>query len=136
MISQFQQFMALETEKKILHVDTVNAGVRRLMDSPELGFFLVAELDGQLAGSLMVTFEWSDWRNGLFLWVQSVYVMPEFRRRGIYAQLYLWLKQHAAEDEDIIGVRLYVDTDNAGAQKAYKSLGMYECHYQMFEELL
>jgi ribosomal protein S18 acetylase RimI-like enzyme len=132
---RFNAAMALETERKVLLPDVIGAGVRHLLAHPEMGFYLVAESGGEAAGALMVTSEWSDWRNGNFWWVQSVYVRPEFRRRGVYRQLYKHLQARAAEDRSVCGFRLYVERDNARAQSTYRTSGMDETRYIVFEEL-
>ncbi|MDM3870527.1 N-acetyltransferase [Porticoccus sp. W117] len=130
----FNCAMALETEGKTLNSDVVAAGVSTLLQRPELGFYLIAEEGGEALASLMVTSEWSDWRNGLYWWVQSVYVRPEHRRRGIYRQLYQAVQQLASEQGDVCGFRLYVEKDNVRAQQTYRALGMSETVYQMYEQ--
>jgi ribosomal protein S18 acetylase RimI-like enzyme len=132
---RFNAAMALETERKVLLPGVIGAGVRHLLAHPEMGFYLVAESGGQVAGSLMVTNEWSDWRNGNFWWVQSVYVRPEFRRRGVYRELYKYLQALAGQDLSICGFRLYVERDNVRAQATYRTAGMDETRYIVFEEL-
>ena len=112
---------------------TVTAGVQGLVDNPTAGFYLVAEWEGTLAGALMVTFEWSDWRNGHFWWIQSVYVPPEFLRHGVFTRLYEAVRTMGQSRADVCGLRLYVEQDNAVAQKTYESLGMDETHYDMYE---
>ena len=131
----FNAAMALETERKVLLPDVISAGVHHLLEHPEAGFYLVAESGGRVAGSLMVTNEWSDWRNGNFWWVQSVYVRPEFRRRGVYRELYKYLQTLTAQDPSICGFRLYVERDNVRAQATYRTAGMDETRYIVFEEL-
>ncbi|MGS2722901.1 N-acetyltransferase family protein [Porticoccus sp. GXU_MW_L64] len=130
----FNCAMALETEGKTLDRDTVTAGVATLLQRPEMGFYLVAEQAGEALASLMVTSEWSDWRNGLFWWIQSVYVSPRHRRRGIYRQLYQAVQQRASEQGDVCGFRLYVEKHNRRAQQTYRALGMEETVYQMYEQ--
>jgi GNAT superfamily N-acetyltransferase len=132
---RFNAAMALETERKVLLADVIRAGVQHLLAHPEMGFYVIAESGGEPAGALMVTNEWSDWRNGNFWWVQSVYVRPEFRRRGVYRQLYQWLQARAAHDASICGFRLYVERDNVRAQSTYRTSGMDETRYIVFEEL-
>ena len=105
-----------------------------LINDENKGFYLVAEKNSQVLGSLMVTTEWSDWRNGVFWWVQSVYISPDFRRQGIYAQLYAQVKTLADQQPNVCGFRLYVETENIIAQKTYESLGMQQSHYLMYEE--
>ncbi len=131
---RFQETMAAETEDKGLNRGRLRRGIAYLIDHPEEGFYLVAEQDGISAGSLMVTFEWSDWRNGRFWWIQSVFVDPAFRRRGIYTALHQAIRERALADPDGCGIRLYVEKENAGAQATYTHLGMAETHYLLFEE--
>lgn len=125
--------MALETEAKALDLDRLGAGVRALLHDPTKGFYLVAERDGAVVGQLMVTYEWSDWRNGTFYWVQSVYVSPAARRTGVYRALYAEVLEIARRNGDCVGVRLYVERENVGAQRTYEALGMHRSHYDMFE---
>lgn len=132
-ISQFNQLMAMETENKTLAAEIIDNGVKRLMQKPEYGFYLIAEIDKQTVGTCMVTTEWSDWRDGLFWWVQSVYVKPEFRKRGVYRAMYDRIKALAAEQPDVYGFRLYVEKENTIAQKTYESLGMVATDYLLYE---
>ncbi len=131
----FNCAMALETESKKLIRDLVTHGVNRLLNKPEYGFYVITEIDHQAVGSLMITNEWSDWRNGNFWWIQSVYVKPEFRQRGVYRAMYKHVQTLAESDENVCGFRLYVEKENISAQKTYRSLGMEETHYMMFEAL-
>ena len=135
----FNQAMALETEDRVLGPQTLEPGVSAVLTTPRLGFYLVAEKQAQagptiVAGALMVTFEWSDWRNANFWWVQSVFVRPEFRGTGIYRALYERVRQDAAHRGDVCGIRLYVEKDNVSAQEVYEKLGMSPTHYLMYEE--
>lgn len=130
----FNAAMALETEGKRLSIDTLSAGVRAVLSNAEHGFYLVAEIEGRIAGSLMITTEWSDWRNGDFWWIQSVYVKPEFRRRGVYRALHEKVTALAKCSPGVCGCRLYVDADNATAMQTYMKLGMHETHYKFFED--
>ena len=132
---EFNAAMARETEGKVLLPEVIGAGVRSLLAQPASGFYVVAEEDGRLLGSLMITKEWSDWRNGDFWWIQSVYVRPEARRRGVYRSLYRHVQGLAAADPGVCGFRLYVDRENAAAQDAYGALGMRPTRYLVFEEL-
>jgi ribosomal protein S18 acetylase RimI-like enzyme len=127
--------MALETENKRLDGAIATLGVEGLFERPEFGFYLVAKSDSLAAASLLVTYEWSDWRNGLFWWIQSVYVKPEFRRLGVYREMYDYLKEMAlSQSTPVCGFRLYAETENHVAQSTYKHLGMHACEYIMFEE--
>jgi len=135
-LARFNEAMAAETEDKTLDPDTVRAGVRAVFDKPEQAFYLVAERDGEVVGSLMITTEWSDWRNADFWWIQSVYVRPEARRTGVYTALYRDVRRRARDTEGVCGLRLYVERDNAAAQAAYEELGMDEPPYRMYEEML
>lgn len=134
-IVRFNSAMALETEGKALLPERVTPGVQRLLDDPSLGFYLVAEQAGSVVGSLMVTNEWSDWRNGLFWWIQSVYIVPAARRQGVYRALYDFVRDMARADPGICGFRLYVEKDNTAAQRTYSSLGMAPTDYLVYEEL-
>ncbi|MDJ0583405.1 GNAT family N-acetyltransferase [Crocosphaera sp.] len=133
-IASFNQVMAKETEGKILLPDIVFAGVNTLLTNPSQGFYIVAEMDSQVVGCLMITKEWSDWRNGVFWWIQSVFVKQEYRRRGIYRRMYQFIKKLANEKDDVCGFRLYVEQNNTIAQETYKELGMTQLPYLMFEE--
>ncbi len=130
----FNQLMAWETEQKTLDESILCKGVAALIADHNKGFYLVAEQDKKVLGSLMVTSEWSDWRNGVFWWVQSVYISPDFRRQGVYAQLYAEVKILAEQQQNVCGFRLYVEKENLIAQKTYESLGMEKSHYLMYEE--
>lgn len=135
-IARFNIAMAMETESKTLKPEEIEPGVRGLFDKPEYGFYLVAETEaGGVAGSLMITFEWSDWRNGVIWWIQSVYVMPEHRRKGVYRAMYSHVKTLASRQADVCGIRLYVEKENRTAQRTYSTLGMEETHYRVFEEI-
>lgn len=131
---KFNQLMAWETEQKTLDESVLCKGVTALVADHNKGFYLVAEQDNNVVGSLMVTTEWSDWRNGVFWWVQSVYISPDFRRQGVYAQLYAEVKILAEQQQNVCGFRLYVEKENLIAQKTYESLGMEQSHYLMYEE--
>jgi GNAT superfamily N-acetyltransferase len=134
-IAAFNAAMALETEGKELIGEVIAAGVRRLLDSPSLGFYLVAEHEGRVVACLMITNEWSDWRNGLFWWIQSVYVQQGYRRRGVYRQMYEEVRALAQADAGVCGFRLYVEKENEVAHATYASLGMQETDYLLYEEL-
>lgn len=127
--------MAWETEHKYLHRARLGRGVAGVFEQPSRGFYLVAELDGQAVGSLLVTYEWSDWRGGDFWWIQSVYVVPTVRRSGVFRALYADVEQRARA-ASAVGLRLYVETENQRAQATYAGLGMQRCHYWMYESEL
>ena len=128
----FNTEMALETEGLELSAPTVSAGVRRLLDDPARGFYFVAERSGEIVGQLMITLEWSDWRNGWWWWIQSVYVSPAARRSGVYSMLYAHARSEAQE-AGAVGMRLYVDRRNTDAQSTYVALGMRESGYLFYE---
>ena len=132
-IVEFQQAMAIETEGKTLDDSRVTAGVDAVLSSPDKGFYIVAEIDDTVVGSLLITYEWSDWRNATFLWIQSVYVDAAHRRRGVYTAMHNHVLARAEADPDICGVRLYVERTNLAAQQTYKSLGMDHSHYDLYE---
>ena len=132
---EFNLAMARETEAKELSPEVLRAGVAHFIERPQYGFYVVAEDGGRVVGSLMITYEWSDWRDGLFWWIQSVYVRPSHRRRGVYRRLYEHVKRLAAAEREVRGFRLYVEKENRVAQTTYEQLGMAETHYRMYEEL-
>ena len=127
--------MAWETEHKRLDPATVARGVRTVLGNPQHGFYVVAIKDGQIAGSLLVTFEWSDWRAGLFWWIQSVYVKPPLRRGGVFKRLYEFVEALAAQRPEVCGIRLYVEQSNHTAKQTYASAGMQETGYRIYEKL-
>ena len=134
-IANFNINMARETEDMQLIPEVILAGAQRLIKDSTFGYYLVAETDNQIIGSLMVTTEWSDWRNGQFWWIQSVYVVPEWRRKGLYRSLYEKVKNLAESNDNICGFRLYVERENTIAQSTYENVGMYETHYNLYKEL-
>ncbi|NEQ53615.1 MAG: GNAT family N-acetyltransferase [Leptolyngbya sp. SIO3F4] len=134
-IAYFNQAMALETENKKLAPEVILAGVKALLANPSYGFYIVAEAESQVVACLMITTEWSDWRNGVFWWIQSVFVKPDYRRRGIYRRMYTFIKQMANDSSNVCGFRLYVEKDNTRAQQTYASMGMMQSPYRIFEEL-
>ncbi len=125
--------LALETEALRLEQSCVEAGVSALLADPSKGIYYVAEVDGQIAGQLMITYEWSDWRNGNIWWLQSVYVKPEFRRRGIFRKLFAHLHTLARNTPEVCSLRLYMHADNSTARRSYEQLGMKPTKYEVFE---
>ncbi len=126
--------MARETEGRDLDLSVLTRGVAALLADRSKGFYLVAaDASGEVVGQLMVTFEWSDWRNGTFWWIQSVYVAPAARRRGVYRALYSRVLELARDEGGVCGVRLYVERHNATAMATYRGLGMKASPYEMFE---
>jgi len=132
---ELQIRMARETEDLELDRDTVTRGVAAVFADPAKGSYWIAERGGRIVGCLLTTFEWSDWRNGTVLWIQSVYVLPEERGRGVYRALYDHLRRRVEADPGLKGLRLYVDRRNAAAQRVYERLGMSREHYDLFEWL-
>jgi ribosomal protein S18 acetylase RimI-like enzyme len=132
-IARFQVEMAWETEQYKLDSVTVLKGVEAVLNNEKLGAYYVAVSGNKVVGSLLTTFEWSDWRNGTILWIQSVYVEPQYRKRGIYGLLYKYVKSLVAVDATLKGIRLYVDESNIAAQEVYTRLGMNGEHYRVFE---
>jgi ribosomal protein S18 acetylase RimI-like enzyme len=132
-IVECQLAMANETEGIVLHKPTVEKGVEAVLNDSTKGNYYVAEVDGKVIASLLTTFEWSDWRNGTILWIQSVYVLPEFRRKGIYRKMYAHIKSMVLKAPDLNGIRLYADKSNHPAQNTYENLGMNQDHYITFE---
>jgi GNAT superfamily N-acetyltransferase len=130
---EFNAAMARETEGKALDPATLRNGVAAVLNEPRHGFYLVAESAGIVIGCLMITYEWSDWRNGNWWWLQSVYIRKDQRRRGVFRALHADVEQHARAAAGVIGLRLYVERDNARAQATYAMLGMNATHYSMWE---
>lgn len=126
--------MALETENKTLAPEVLLPGVEAVLADATKGIYWIAEVDGSPAGQLMITWEWSDWRNAMMWWIQSVFIVREFRRQGVYSALYEHIKALASEDADCGGIRLYVETENTRAQKTYAALGMRQPGYLVMEE--
>jgi GNAT superfamily N-acetyltransferase len=142
LLAQWAQAMALETEHRQLDAATVHAGVVAGIADPARARYFIAMHDAPLAGretignavgTLMLTQEWSDWRNGDWWWIQSVYVAPQSRRQGVFAALYRHVEQLARDTPGVIGLRLYVERNNAGAQRTYAALGMRDAGYAIFE---
>jgi GNAT superfamily N-acetyltransferase len=131
-IVDFQLRMALETENIKLVPEIVTKGVDAVFHDQSRGQYYVAESDGKVVASLLITCEWSDWRNCNVWWFQSVFVVPEFRRHGIFRKMYNHIRQ-LAEEQNIAGLRLYVETKNSRAQKTYEALGMNSEHYAFYE---
>jgi GNAT superfamily N-acetyltransferase len=133
-IVSFNTALAAESEGKTLDDRTVTDGVREALADPARSFYFIAEIDGAVVGQTMVTFEWSDWRNGFFWWIQSVYVDSRFRRRGVFRALHEHVRREARSRPDVCGLRLYVHHDNHRAMKTYAQLGMPKSDYLMCEE--
>ena len=134
-ILEFQLAMAKETEGIELERETVEKGVAAVLEDPSKGLYYVAEENEEVIGSLLTTYEWSDWRNGTVLWIQSVYVIPGFRRQGVYSKIYEYVKGRVLKNDSLKGIRLYADKQNSGAQQVYRKLGMNPDHYITFEWL-
>lgn len=134
----FNLRMARETEGKDLKAEILRPGVEGLFQNSQYGFYVIAEdADNKTpVGGLLITYEWSDWRNGVVWWIQSVYIMPDYRRRGIYRMLYEFVKDMAKKETNVRGFRLYVEKENKAAQQTYSNLGMEETYYLMFEEMI
>ncbi len=131
---EFNQAMALETEGRHLDSDVLRTGVTTVFSDEKKGFYVVAEIENSIVGGLMVTYEWSDWRNAWFWWIQSVYIRPKARGQRIYSRMYDFVKARAAVAGNVCGFRLYVETENAHAQRVYETVGMERSHYLMYEE--
>ena len=129
----FNNAMALETEGKTLDYISLKQGVSEVLSDPSKGFYLIAVFSGTVVGQLMITSEWSDWRNGYFWWIQSVYIKQDHRKRGVYRALNEEVLSLAKNNGNICGIRLYVDRDNTIAQRVYHNLGMSTSNYDMYE---
>ncbi len=135
-IVSFQIEMAKLTEAKALSRERVTQGVQAVLEDKDRGFYLVAELKGRVAGSLLVTREWSDWRAGWFWWIQSVFVSASARRQGLYRALHSEVRTLAAKTPNVVGLRLYVECENKRAMEVYRRMGMEETSYRLYEDLL
>ena len=129
-IARYNYNLAYETENKILNMNILTKGVEAIIKDENKGIYHVCEINGEVVGQIMYTFEWSDWRNGTFLWIQSVYVNKEFR---VFKALYKFIRDIADNDNNICGIRLYVEKENTIAKKTYKNIGMKECNYYIYE---
>lgn len=134
-IVELQLRMAEETEGLELEKNIVSKGVRGVFEEPTRGTYWVAEEEGQILGVHLTIPEWSDWRNGTVLWIHSLYVVPDARRRGIFKKLYMNLKSHVEKSDELRGLRLYVDKTNKSAQEVYEKLGLNKDHYDLYEWL-
>ncbi len=132
-VVEFNWRLAEESEGQTLDRAVLAAGVAAGLADPRKALYFVAEEGGTVVGQIMVTFEWSDWRNGWMWWIQSVYVRPEARRRGVFRALFEHVHQAARQDPEVIGLRLYVERDNQVAQQTYKSMGMEWTSYRVLE---
>jgi GNAT superfamily N-acetyltransferase len=132
-IIDFQQSMAMETENVKLDSLVLAEGLRRIFEDPTKGKYYVAEENEEVIGCLMTTFEWSEWRCGTVLWIQSVYIKPVHRSKGVFKNMYEHIKSLVTPESEFRGIRLYVDRTNAAAQKVYEKLGMNGEHYQVYE---
>ena len=133
LIADWQVAMAAETEERSLDRARVGRGVSRCLADPGKGRYLIAELEGRPVGSLLLTTEWSDWRDGWFWWIQSVYLAPAARGRGVYRALQERVVAEARADPDVRGVRLYVELENEHARAVYTALGLGETSYRLHE---
>ena len=125
----------METESRALAPDIVGPGVAALLEDPQMGRYWVAEADSRIVGQLMVTYEWSDWRNGMLWWIQSVYVDKAYRRRGVFSSLYRHVESMTSAEPRVCGIRLYVEKENRRAQQTYAALGMTKPNYVVMESM-
>ena len=132
-VARFQVDMAMETEGLALDYECVSRGVQAVIDDEAKGRYIIAEIGGKVVACLMITREWSDWNCCWYWWIQSVYVLPGYRGRGIYKAMYNKVLD-LAKAEGISQIRLYVDKENSTAQTVYQKLGMAECHYCLYEK--
>ncbi len=131
-IAEFQQKMARETEDLNLDINKVTAGVNAVMADRSKGFYIIAEEDVVVA-SMLLTPEWSDWRNSYFLWIQSLFVIPAYRKKGVFRMMYDYVKEKVNASDTFAGIKLYVDQHNETAQLAYEKVGMESSHYRLYE---
>lgn len=131
-VAEFNRLLAWESEGKRLDPAVLRRGVAAVLADPHKGFYTLAEQDGAAVGQVLITFEWSDWRDGWYWWIQSVYVRAEARRGGVFRALFDHLQREAVADPTVIGLRLYVERDNARGRRTYESLGMAEEPYLLY----
>ena len=136
LMARWAQAMALETEGKSLDPAVLTRGIQRAFEDTNKGRYFVCEVEGRPAGMLMLTWEWSDWRDGWWWWIQSVYTDEDFRRRGVYRALYAHVLAQAQADPEVRGIRLYVERENVNAMRTYEDLGMLDAGYAMYEASL
>ena len=132
-ITLFNTEMAFETENINLDQADLRLGIAAVLSDSNLGFYLISELEGVLIGQILITKEWSDWRNAWFWWIQSVFVEPNHRRKGVYSAMYKKIVDMADREGNVCGLRLYVDSDNLSAKQVYSHLGMSQSHYDLYE---
>lgn len=132
-VARFNRAMAFETEGKRLSKASTENGTRSLIASPTYGFYLVALEAGRVVGQLCITYEWSDWHNGVYWWIQSVYVDPRYRRQGVFRALFQEVRRQKQATPGTASLRLYADATNRKAQGVYRKLGMQKTAYEVFE---
>ncbi len=130
---EFNMNSAIETENKQLSLNVVEEGIKKVLNGEVQGKYFVCEIDGKVVGQMMILFEWSDWRNGEFIWIQSVYVHKDYRKHGVFKALFNNVKSILDSDPKYVGLRLYVEKNNHKAKKVYSAMGMYENQYDMYE---
>lgn len=134
-LAAYNSAMAEETEGRSLAPDRIGSGVANMLADKSRGRYWVAESGGAVVGQIMVTYEWSDWRNGNLWWIQSVYVHPDWRRKGVFSALYRHVESLAQAAPDAVGLRLYVEENNTRAQRTYEALGMVKPNYLVMQAL-
>ena len=134
-LMDFQCKLALESENVVLDTTVLRQGMQALLNDPSKGFYYVAEDQGEIVGCHMITYEWSDWRNGVVWWMQSVYVKESHRKQGVFRKMYTNLMELIKQDKNVRGLRLYVDRSNTKAERTYEALGMNGEHYTVFERM-
>lgn len=132
-IASFNALMAVETEHRNLDHAILRSGVEAVLRDSTKGTYYVAESDGTVIGQLLITYEWSDWRNGMFWWIQSVYVREEYRNKGVFKALFRHVEAKAKKQPGVCGLRLYVEHENARAKQTYERLSMYKTAYELYE---
>src|SRR6266849_3708003 len=132
-IAHFNTLLAQETEARLLEPERLRRGVECVLADPARGTYWVAEIDAQIVGQLLITSEWSDWRNGSFWWIQSVYVPRRWRGQGVFQSLYSHVRRLASERAEVCGLRLYVEANNASAKQTYERIGLARTHYEVYE---
>jgi ribosomal protein S18 acetylase RimI-like enzyme len=134
-IAEFNRRLALESENLALDPQVLTAGVGKVLADPQRGRYFVADEAGEVIGQIMITYEWSDWRDGWIWWIQSVYVRADRRKAGVFRSIFELIEETARTEGGVVALRLYVEKDNHAAQTTYRRLGFEEMHFHLLQKL-
>jgi len=133
LLISFQYSLAEETENLVLDKSILKEGIVNLLEDDGKGMYWIAEIEGEKIGCVMIQKEWSDWRNGSVFWIHSVYVKAQYRKKGVFRSMYSFFQDMVKKDDNLKGLRLYVDKTNQNAIKTYAAMGMTREHYDLYE---